>query len=66
MVDIRPIPKRRASAVTAQRAPNEGLGGLSLRDEEIRAVVKPPEPGPHAINNAAQAAMLVESDREAV
>jgi hypothetical protein len=37
---------------------------LTLEDEEIRAVVKPPAPGQHAINNAAQAAMLVESDRE--
>jgi hypothetical protein len=38
---------------------------LELRDEDIRAVVNPPVPGPHAMNNAAQAALLVESDREA-
>lgn len=101
-------PKRRASAETAQRAPNEGrprraigkrvaefddltdardyvrihgreysvIGGvqklwgvgkwITLDDEDIRAVVKPKPPGEHAIRNAAQAAMLVESDREAV
>lgn len=65
MLDVLPAPKRRVSAETAQRAPNEGLG-RTLDDDYIRAVVKPPAPGPHAINNAAQAAMLVESDREAV
>lgn len=101
-------PKRRASAETAQRAPNEGrprravglrvtefdeladaqeyvrlhgreytvIGGVhkqwgvgkwvTLEDDEIRAIVKPPAPGQHAIANAAQAAIWVESDREAV
>jgi hypothetical protein len=108
-VEVLPAdPKRRASAETAQRAPNEGrprraiglrvaefdllgdaqryanglgreysvIGGvqkawgvgkwITLEDDDIRAVVKPPAPGDHAIRNAAQAAMLVESDREAV
>lgn len=37
---------------------------ITLDDEDIRAVVKPRPPGEHAIRNAAQAAMLVESDRE--
>jgi hypothetical protein len=37
---------------------------ITLDDEDIRAVVNPKPPGEHAIRNAAQAAMLVESDRE--
>jgi hypothetical protein len=37
---------------------------VTLTDDDIRAVVNPPPPGQHAIANAAQAAMLVESDRE--
>jgi hypothetical protein len=37
---------------------------ITLSDDEIRAVVNPPPAGERAIANAAQAAMLVESDRE--